>query len=191
MAKRRTIGRDPLSEATSGATYSAEIVPISIQSAAAKDRISPTVEPPEAIRPEPLIVVVGKARRSVGGRLEILGGDLGSGIRVIWPLDSNRRVGFVAPNGRTIDLAQELDVVQASPDRTEHRYLSAIGWAWVLASVGGFIGLAAAGGLRLLEPRRMIVKMELSDGSKLVVRTDSVTVVGLRAFAESRSAAKA
>jgi hypothetical protein len=105
---------------------------------------------------------------------------------VIWPIGPDHRIGFIAPTGRVIDLGQALDSVQAWPDRTEHRYLSAAGWAWVLASLGGIVGLLAGGGLRLLEPRRMIVKMQFADRTKLVARTDGVTVVGLKGFVSGR-----
>jgi hypothetical protein len=192
MAKRRTIGKDPLSQAHGESLYSAEIVPMPIAGGgAAKDHAETAAEAAAVIANEPVIVVDGKARRVVGGRLEILGGDLGTGSRVIWPSGPTGRIGFVAPTGRAVDLGQELDVVSAWPDHTERRYLSAAGWAWVLASLGGIVGLVAGGGLRLLEPRRMMVKMLLSDGSQLVARTDSVTVAGLKAFADSRSTAKA
>ena len=87
-------------------------------------------------------------------------------------MGAESRVGFIAPTGRNVDFGQELETVLAWPDHTEHRLLSAAGWAWVLASVGGIVGLLAGGGLRLLEPQRMIVKMQLADGSKLVARTD-------------------
>lgn len=191
MAKRRTIGRDPLSEGTA-AIYSAEIVPISIPSTApANDSAPQAKQESVTVEREPVVVFSGKASRAVGGRLEILGGDLGTGNRVIWPMGSENVVGFVSPTGRSVDFGRELETVVAWPDYTEHRLLSAAGWAWVLASVGGIVGLLAGSGLRLLEPRRMIVKMQLSDGAKLVARTDSVTVTGLKAFADGRRNATA
>lgn len=183
MARRRTIGKDPLLSADR--SYSAEIVPIS------SAQPSPPLEEPKGEEPgqaeQQPILVDHRCRRIVGGRLEILGGDLGLGSRAIWPLaaENDASVGFVGPTGRPVDLVRELFVVQAWPDRTEHRYLSAAGWGWVLASLGGVVGLLAAGGLRLLEPRRMIVAMELRDGSKLVARTDSVTASGLKACADA------
>lgn len=148
-----------------------------------------TAEAPAA--PELVVLVDGKALRIVGGRLEILGGDLGTGSRAIWPLETENEIGFVAPNGRVIDLVRELDTALIAQDRTEHRYLSAVGWAWVLASFGGFVGLAAAAGLRLLEPRRMMVQVRLSDGATIVTRTDSVTASGLAALAAVRKSATA
>ena len=183
MAKRRTIGNDPLTSAPDGEIYSAEIVPMPMTPSIAKENIAPPpppVTPRATPEPSPIVVVDGRGQRSVGGRLEILGGDLGIGSRAIWPLaGEGGGVGFVAPTGRSVDLGQELDTVQAWADKSplEHRYLSAIGWAWVVASVGGIAGLFAAGGLRLLAPKRMMVTMALSDGSKIVARTDSVTAV--------------
>jgi hypothetical protein len=186
MAKRKTIGRDPLSEGTT-AMYSAEIVSISIPGVTfANDSVPPPAKASATVERPAIVVLGGKARRAVGGRLEILGGDLGTGNRVIWPIGAESSVGFIAPTGRSVDFGQELETVLAWPDHTEHRLLSAAGWAWVLASVGGVVGLLAGGGLRLLEPQRMIVKMQLSDGAKLVARTDSVTVVGLKALAGGR-----
>lgn len=206
MAKRRTIGRDPLSEPAPGETYSAEIVPIARPvlgaASAAVEKLVPAPapftsvsEPDKAAGPIPpseaVVLVDGKARRIVGGRLEILGGALGTGSRAIWPLGTESKIGFVAPNGRTVDLVQELDAALVARDGTEHRYLSAAGWAWVLASFGGFVGLAAAAGLRLLEPRRMMVQMRLADGSTIVARTDSITASGLAALAAGRESATA
>jgi hypothetical protein len=107
------------------------------------------------------------------------------GASVIWRFSPNDRIAFVAPTGRLVDLVKELDAVQAWPDRTEHRLMSAAGWAWVLGSLAGVMG-AVAGGIRLLRPRRMIVNLRLNDGSKLVVRTDAVTVAGLQAFIHGR-----
>ena len=207
MAKRRTIGRDPLSEPVPGETYSAEIVPIArpvfgaVSAAAPAPAADMPASPPPraAIRPEPeqatepaapaesVVLLDGKARRVVGGRLEILGGDLGHGSRAIWPLDADSAIGFIAPNGRRVDLVRELAACLVVQDRTEHRYISAAGWAWVLASFGGVVGLAAAAGLRLLEPRRMMVQMRLGDGVAIVARTDSVTASGLTALAAGRT----
>lgn len=189
MPKRRTIGKDPLAAEATDASYSAEIVPIPIAPPAQPSR-PVGMESPQPLA-EPGNIIDGKCRRVIGGRLEILGGDLGSGNRPIWPTKNDASVGFLAPSGRRVDLARELIVVQAWPDRTEHRYLSAAGWGWVLASIGGIVGLLAAGSLRLLEPRRMIVAMQFRDGSKLVARTDSVTVAGLKAFVEDRTASRA
>jgi hypothetical protein len=183
MAKRRTIGKDPLAANFSEPGYSAEIVPIAI-AAAAPVPPKPDAEPMVKRDPGPLVLPT-KARRVIGGTLEILGGDFGLGDRAIWPLRPDGGVGFVAPTGRRVDLGQDLLSLEAWPDRAEHRYLSATGWALVLASLGGVAGLLA-GGLRLLEPRRMMLRITLSDGSKLVARTDSVTVQGLIAVAASK-----
>jgi hypothetical protein len=183
MAKRRTIGKDPLAANFSEPGYSAEIVPIPIAAAAP---IPPKPDPEPIVKSDrgPRVLPI-KGRRIIGGMLEILGGDFGVGDRAIWPLRPDGAVGFVAPTGRHVDLGQDLASLEAWPDRAEHRYLSAAGWALVLASVGGVAGLLA-GGLRLLEPRRMMLRITLSDGSELVARTDSVTVQGLRAVAASK-----
>lgn len=186
MAKRRTIGKDPLSSEIADFNYSAEIVPM--------PNANPAPHSPERERDhdgQKPIIVDGKSRRALGGRLEILGGDFGAGSRPIWPQGDDVAIGFIAPNGRRIDLGREVVAVTAWPDRTDRRYLSAVGWAWVLASLGGVFGLLAGGGLRLLEPRRMMVTIQLGDGSKLAARTDSVTVAGLKAIADSRNAARA
>lgn len=185
MAKRRTIGKDPLAANFSGPVYSAEIVPIAIAAAAP---IPPKSDAEPMVKNDSgPFVLPTKGHRVIGGTLEILGGDFGLGDRAIWPLRPNGGIGFVAPTGRRVDLGQDLVSLEAWPDRAEHRYLSAAGWALVLASLGGVAGLFA-GGLRLLEPRRIILRMTLSDGSKLVARTDSVTVQGLTAFAASKGA---
>jgi hypothetical protein len=183
MAKRRTIGKDPLAANFSEPDYSAEIVPISI-AAAAPHPPKPEAEPTVKSDPGPA-VLTAKGRCVIGGTLEILGGDFGLGDRAIWPLRPDSRIGFVAPTGRRVDMGQELTSVEAWPDRAEHRYLSAAGWALVLASLGGVAGLLA-GGLRLLAPRRMMVRIKFSDGSTMVARTDGVTVQGLRAVAASK-----
>jgi hypothetical protein len=187
MAKRRTIGKDPLAVNIGEPDYSAEIVPIAI-AAAASMAPKPEAEPTSKTDRGPF-VLPAKGRRAIGGTLEILGGDFGLGDRAIWPSRPNSAMGFVAPTGRHVDLGQDLVGVAAWPDRAEHRYLSAAGWALVLASLGGVVGLLA-GGLRLLAPRRMMVRIKLSDGSNIVARTDSVTVQGLRAIAAGKGAVK-
>jgi len=183
MAKRRTIGKDPLAANVSEPDHSAEIVPISI-AATAPDSPEPDAEATAKSDAGPLALPAA-GRRVIGGTLEILGGDFGLGDRAIWPLRPDSRIGFVAPTGQRVDLGQELVSVEAWPDRAEHRYLSATGWALVLASFGGVAGLLA-GGLRLLEPRRMMVRIKLSDGGKIMARTDGVTVQGLKAVAAGR-----
>jgi hypothetical protein len=210
MAKRKTIGNDPLAESAVVPLYpaerSAEIVPMPTAAMAsavhegASFRLMPAEAPPrpEPIKPaaatEPTMArgwpeVAGKARRMVGGHLEILGGDLGSGNCAIWPGPRDRRIGFVAPNGRRVDIARDLATIHAWGDGAEHRYLSAIGWAWVLGSLGGIAGVIVGGGLRLLEPRRMMVILGLEDGSRLVARSDAVTIAGLRALVGPRASA--
>lgn len=205
MAKRKTIGNDPLAVSPVAPLYpiehSAEIVPMPMVTAIVlKDEApsSPAKRQPIAAPPrEPierapargprLPEVAGKARRMLGGNLEILGGDLGSGNRAIWPQAADGRVGFVAPNGRRVDIARDLALVHAWGDGAEHRYISALGWAWILGSLGGVPGVIVGGGLRLLEPRRMMVLLCLTDGSRLVARADAVTVAGLRALLSAKA----
>jgi hypothetical protein len=208
MAKRKTIGNDPLAESAVVPLYpaerSADIVPMPgaapAMRADAFSRPMPSAAPPPAeparvaAATEPAMPhaprdVDGKARRMIGGHLEILGGDLGSGHRAIWPGPGDGRIGFVAPNGRRVDIARDLVMVDAWGDGAEHRYLSAIGWAWVLGSLGGIPGVIVGGGLRLLEPRRMMAILGLTDGSRLVVRSDAITVAGLRALVGPRASA--
>jgi len=187
MAKRRTIGKDPLAASFGEAGHSAEIVPIPIAATAPLPPGPPEPDPePPARGDQGRPVSPAQGRRVIGGTLEILGGDLGLGDRAIWPLRPDGRIGFVAPTGRRVDLEGELAGVEAWPDRGEHRYLSAAGWALVLAGLGGVAGFLA-GGVRLLEPRRMMVRIRLGDGSLMTARTDGVTVQGLRAVAAKRA----
>jgi hypothetical protein len=204
MAKRKTIGHDPLAERAVVPLYplehSAEIVPMPVVAASVatlKEEPAPAcaAPPPEPAKPAPVIAPLPSrlpdlpkaARRMVGGHLEILGGDLGSGSRAIWPLPGDGRIGFVAPNGRRVDIGRDLVRVHAWGDGAEHRYLSAIGWAWVLGSLGGIPGVLVGGGLRLLEPRRMMATLGLGDGSRVVARTDAITIAGLKALVASRA----
>src|SRR5665213_2493830 len=198
MAKRSTIGRDPFSDGRPGCSFvihtnpETNIVDLAAV-AAAKDSATPApvAEAPAEIRPAEIYIEIihiedAKARRAVGGRLEIFGGDLGAGASTIWRHGSRQAIGFFAPTGRLIDLNAELDSVATAQDRTEHRVLSTLGWAWVIGSLGGIIGIMAGGGLRLLSPRRMILQLRLTDGGTLVVRTDSVTASGLAALARRK-----
>lgn len=191
MRKRSTIGRDPLLEARSDFLFAAETNVVELATVTAKD--SPTASPnrSEQLHPHGVTVDNEKAGRAIGGRLELFGGDLGSGTCVIWRHGANKTIGFVAPTGRFIDFATELAAVESCDDRTEHRILSTLGWAWIIGSLGGVIGIIAGGGLRLLAPRRVIVQMRLTDGSKLVVRTDSVTESGLRTLAQAHASVTA
>jgi hypothetical protein len=194
MAKRSTIGKDPLSEARSDFPFAAEtnVVDLTTVTAAKESSAPPPVrQRAERSSPRSVHVEDARARCAVGGRLEIFGGDLGAGASVIWRHGPNERIGFVAPTGRLVDLATELAAAQSFQDRTEHRMLSTLGWAWVVGSLGGIVGLVAGGGLRLLIPRRVILQMRLIDGSKMVVRTDSITESGLRALAQLSSPAMA
>ncbi|MGH7073317.1 MAG: hypothetical protein ACREFD_03850 [Stellaceae bacterium] len=126
-----------------------------------------------------------EGRGAIGGRLEFLSGKLGSGTAVIWRFGRAARIGFVAPAGRLVDLGAELEGVAAWPDRGDHRIVGAAGWAWVLGSLGGAIGIVAGAGLRLLVPRRMMARIRLRDGSEFVVRTDRATVTALEAIARA------
>jgi hypothetical protein len=194
MPKRRTIGKDPLAEARSDFPFAAETNVVALAAVtAAKESPIPAPLPgrAEAPKSESVLIEDERARCAVGGRLEIFGGDLGAGASVIWRHGPGERIGFVAPTGRLIDLASELETAQSWQDRTEHRVLSTLGWAWVIGSLGGIVGILAGGGLRLLLPRRVILQMRLLDGSKMVVRTDSVTESGLKALARARSPAMA
>ncbi|HEX4041192.1 MAG TPA: hypothetical protein VHY10_05780 [Xanthobacteraceae bacterium] len=194
MPKRSTIGKDPLSDARSNFPFAVETNVVELAALAApKESPAPLRSRgrPQEPRPESISAEDGKACRAVGGRLEIFGGDLGAGASVIWRHGPHERIGFVAPTGRLIDLATELETAQSWQDRTEHRVLSTLGWAWVIGSLGGVIGMVAGGGLRLLLPRRVILQMRLIDGCKMVVRTDSVTESGLRVLARLRAPAMA
>jgi hypothetical protein len=192
MPKRSTIGKDPLAEARPDFPFAAKTNVVELATAAKDGPASPSsLGRAQEQRPESVPIEDGKAGRAVGGRLEIFGGDLGAGASVIWRHGPNERIGFVAPTGRLIDLAMELEAAQSWQDRTEHRVLSTVGWAWVIGSLGGVIGMMAGGGLRLLLPRRVILQMRLIDGSKMVARTDSVTESGLRALARLRAPAMA
>lgn len=187
MPKRKTIGKNPLSEAPAEATPAvAEIAPppkpASASAVAApvfKNAISNTVRR--------MVRIGGDAGAAVGGRLEILGGDLGFGGTTIWRFGRQQRMGFSAPNGQLIDLEGELHEIRAWPDREEHRVLSAVGWAWALGSLGGIFGVVAGGGIRLLQPKRMVMELSLRDGRKLVARTDSVTAAALEELSRGRT----
>lgn len=188
MAKRKTIGKNPLSQgmaeigaiSSPGAAVPAVAIPDFREIVPMLDRV-----PPRAWRQ-----LGKKAAEAVGGRLEILGGDLGIGSCTIGRI-RGKRIGFIAPVGGTIDLEADLDTVCSWPDRGEHRALAAVGWAWALGSIAGIFGLAAGVGIRLLHPKRMIAEMVLSDGRKLIVRTDSVTTTALADLADRRGEIKA
>jgi hypothetical protein len=184
MAKRSTIARDPLA-AVSDAVETPDLAAPGIVAVAATAKTAPTRLAGSA-NAEATAIPSAAAARSVGGRLEILGGDLGSGTATIWRYGRSERLGFVAPIGRQVDLAAELEAVLAWPDPSDHRVLGAVGWAWVVGSVAGIFGLVAGGGLRLLWPRRMLVRLRLRDGRDLVARTDQVTVAGLEALVGGR-----
>ena len=186
MPKRKTIGKNPLSVAEEAAPAVAEIAsppkPVSASAMAApvfKNAISNTVRR--------MVRIGGEAGAAVGGRLEILGGDLGFGGTMIWRFGRQQRMGFAAPSGRLVDLEGELQAIRAWPDRDEHRVLSAVGWAWALGSLGGIFGVLAGGGIRLLQPRRMVIELNLRDGRKLVARTDSVTATALEELSRGRT----
>jgi hypothetical protein len=186
MAKRKTIGKDPLAD-LSTRPYAAEAVAAAIAAAPVDAPSHRTEEAPSPIdEPAPLITP-GCGRRAAGGRLEILAGSFGSGVGVIRRFGHSAGIGFTAPTGRLVDFGAELEAVLAWPDRGDHRLLGAVGWAWVLGSLGGVIGLVAGSGLRLLMPRRMIARVRLRDGSEFLVRTDNATVTELEAVARARA----
>jgi len=190
MSKRKTIGIDPLAVAEGSRRLAIE--PVFPETMVAGDAVAVAsfdVVADQTIR-HTTRSTEEKAGKAVGGRLEILGGDIGAGTCVIWRFGHDERIGFVTSNGKFIDLESELHTCVAWPDRAEHRLLSAAGWAWALASIGGIFGLIAGGGIRLLQPRRMIFAMSLFDGRNLVARTDSVTAAALEDIARGHANAR-
>jgi hypothetical protein len=187
MVRRKTIGKNPLAEPVAGAEHQTIVEPEARRALRLKEAL-PTLKESlnDAIRG---VASAGdpKARAAVGGRLEILGGDIGIGGGAICRFGREERIGFIAPSGNMVDLESEISAVSGSPDRQERRWLSAVGWAWALGSLTGIVGVVAGGGIRLLQPRRMIVEVALRDGRKFVARTDSVTVVGLEHMARNRN----
>lgn len=119
-----------------------------------------------------------EAHLATGGRLELLGGSFGTGVTSIRRFDGH--IGFISPSSERINLESQVEAVTSSPDREEHRFLSVAGWACAGGIFLGPLGIALAGGLRLLHPKRMVLNMRLHDGRMLVVRTDSVTCAALR-----------
>jgi hypothetical protein len=199
MARRKTIGKDPLGtdvRVTSNVPYemAASVIGASAPQAQAKpfrDVIAVTARIRPAIpigqnRYRPAVALNAKAHPALGGRIEIIGGDFGIGLRVIALFGDSGHVGFVAPSGDVIDLNQELDVVVAWRDRTEHRFLSAAGWGWALGTVAGPVGIILGAGVRLLHPRRMLLELRLGGHRVLVARTDHVTVKALEDLALHR-----
>jgi len=124
-----------------------------------------------------------RARQATGGRLELLGGNLGTGMRSIQRFGVDGRIGFVSSAGNFINLESEIESVVACLDRHEHRALSAIGWAWGVGTFLGPVGILLGGGVRFLHPRRMILEMRLRNGRTLIARTDQVTVNALHELA--------
>jgi hypothetical protein len=188
MARRRTIGKDPLAD-LSPELGGVAAAPAAVAAAA----IVPPPRPPSEDGPsapgrdETVRVPEGEGRRAVGGKLEMFGGRLGSGTVIIWRFGPSARIGFIAPNGRLIDLAGEIEGVTAWPDRGDHRIASAAGWGWVLGSLAGVLGLVAGAGFRLLIPHRMMARVRLRDGGEFLARTDSATVGALEALARARA----
>jgi len=183
MPRRKTIGKNPLAETVANAVPQTIVEPQSRPALrlnealpALKDSLNDTFR---------RVASAGspKARAAIGGRLEILGGDIGIGGGAICRFGREERIGFIAPSGRLVDLEGEIRTVLGSPDRQERRWLSAVGWAWALGSLTGIAGVVAGGGIRLLHPRRMIVEIALRDGRKFVARTDSVTLSALEDMA--------
>jgi hypothetical protein len=189
VAKRKTIGRDPLAKSATAPDEFVAAAPL--VAAQPLPRLIERQTDFEAMARHglghPERTASAKAWTAVGGRLDIIGGDIAPWSCTIWRFGERQRLGFVAPTGTLIDLETELDKVAVSPDRHEHRVLAAVGWAWVLGSVGGLVGLVAGGAIRLLQPRRMILELKLFDGRRLVARTDHVTAGALEALANGTS----
>jgi hypothetical protein len=122
------------------------------------------------------------SRRAAGGRLDLISGAFGCGSVWIRLLGPEKLPGFVSPQGGHVNLAIDLDTLRVWPDREEHRLLGVIGWATTLGAMGGLLGAALGGGIRLLHPRRMFVDCRLRDGRTFAARTDSVTAGALEAI---------
>jgi hypothetical protein len=189
MPKRSTIQRDPLVDSPAVHTGEPPAAPPATAPPGAglhdAREVSPrrrdTVERRAARRPDG--AHAERARRAAGGRLELLGGNLGIGVASIRRFGAERRIGFVSPAEEFIDVESEVESVAIQPDREEHRLLSATGWAWGVGTFLGAAGIVLGAGLRLLHPRRMILQIALRDGRTLVARTDSVTADALAALA--------
>ncbi|MBW8727327.1 MAG: hypothetical protein JF625_19540 [Inquilinus limosus] len=176
MAKRSTVQNNPLGPARTVADDSRTVFS-SLKNKAHKTLgWTPRRTPAE------------RAGLAAGGRLELLGGDFGTGIVSIRRLGPDGLLAFVAPGGEEVVLDTEVAAVLAWPDRQEHRFLSAGGWAWTVGSVIGPVGVALGAGIRLLHPAQRMLNLRLRDGRELVARTDSVTVAGLDALARAAGA---
>jgi hypothetical protein len=120
---------------------------------------------------------------AIGGKLELLGGELGNKFALIQRYGEARRIGFHAADGTFIDLQDQLETLTSRQDRSDFRKIEAIGWAGAAAALIGPPGAVLGGGIRLLHPTRMICEARLRDGRGFVARTDSVTMAGLTAMA--------
>jgi hypothetical protein len=149
--------------------------------AALKDTAQRLVHPPALTQDE-------RGHRATGGRLELLGGSLGTGIVLIKRFGPERRIGFISPAGEHVDLESEVESVASLPDQQEHRLLSATGWALAAGAIVGPLGVAVGGGVRLLHPKRMMLDVRLRNGRMLTARTDSVTCAALQALATGHRA---
>ena len=193
MPKRKTILNDPLVDssaptidadaptatATSGDTGAMrEFLNQGLESLTSmKDKATRSVRQQLGTTPEE------RAQQATGGQLELLGGNLGTGVRSIQRFGVDGCIGFVSAAGDFINLESEIESIVASPDRHEHRALSAIGWAWGVGTFLGPIGILLGGGIRFLHPRRMILEVRLRNGRTLVARTDQVTANALHQLA--------
>lgn len=169
MAQRATIGRNPLQE-----PVVPEEVPL----------------PPRPVRDEQPLrepKCRDKPRNAIGGRLELLGGDLGRSTVLIRSL-GDERIGLYTPQDEFIDLADQIETIAAWRDRTDHRLTAAIGWAWLFGMAASLPGAAIGFGARLLQPSHMVFEMRLRDGRRCVGRTDDITIGALDAMARYRTA---
>jgi hypothetical protein len=130
-----------------------------------------------------------RSRDAIGGKLELLGGELGIKMASIQRYGEAKRVGFHAADGSFIDLQGQIATIVSRPDRNDFRIIEAVGWAVALGALIGVPGAVLGGGIRLLHPARMICEARLRDGRGFVARTDSVTMAALGAMARGTETA--
>jgi hypothetical protein len=182
MARRKTIGKDPLAGLSDEPDKPAEIA-VPIATAHAILAASPSPEEWPRGRFEPSVAGQWEGRGAIGGKLEFLGGDFVGATCLIWRFGPSARIGFISPKGGLVDLGAELEGIVAWPDRGDRPIVGAVGWGIVVGSLAGVIGVAAGAGLRLLVPRRMMARIRLRHRGEVVVRTDYATVSALEAMA--------
>ncbi|HEY1797585.1 MAG TPA: hypothetical protein VGG57_15850 [Stellaceae bacterium] len=169
MAQRATIGHNPLTEPVVRAEVPFAPQPVRHE--------QPSREPRRGDKP----------RNAIGGRLELLGGDLGRSTLVI-RLSGDGRIGLYASQDEFIDLADQIESIAAWRDRTDHPFTAAIGWGWAFSMAAGLPGAAIGFGARMLQPRHMIFEMRLRDRRLCVGRTDEITFGALDAITRDRAA---